>query len=126
MSGSGAVDARDFKTFAPIHRLLSDFIQHGGATPVPEEREDQEPEDGAEPVGKKARKEEALPPGWEERISKGTGRRYYLHTSTGRSQWTRPDEAKEAYPPPAAARSQGNQLLQGPVKESPWQGARKI
>lgn len=35
-----------------------------------------------------------LPPGWEEKVSKSTGKTYYFNRRTNESRWDRPDETR--------------------------------
>lgn len=37
-----------------------------------------------------------LPDGWEERVSRSTGKTYYRHAATGESRWDRPTDGPQA------------------------------
>lgn len=40
-----------------------------------------------------------LPDGWEQRVSRSTGKTYYLNKATGESQWEKPDPAEGSSTP---------------------------
>ena len=73
------------------------------------------PSGGADPLGILGEQPQALPPGWEKRVSKKyAGKTFYYHAATNTTTWEVPDESTAPAPAPAPAE-----------KASPKEGKRR-